>query len=107
MFNLDFLRIFNRGQIHDFIFFNKKRAEVFKLFLLPSSIFDLILFGKFCQFFKMFHVKHHFPSLERYTSSTEISAGVTPEMRDACPIECGLNLSSFCPASRRSPLMLL
>lgn len=31
----------------------------------------------------------------RYTSSTEISAGDTPEMRDACPIDTGLYSFSF------------
>lgn len=31
----------------------------------------------------------------RYTSSTDISAGDTPEMRDACPIDTGLYSFSF------------
>ena len=30
-----------------------------------------------------------------YTRSTEISAGDTPEMRDACPIDTGLYSFSF------------
>ena len=41
----------------------------------------------------MFHVKHYFNP--RYISNTEISAGLTPLIRDACPIVKGRNLSSF------------
>ena len=38
-------------------------------------------------------------ALERYTSKTDISAGDTPEIREACPIEIGLYASSFWRAS--------
>ena len=39
----------------------------------------------------------------RYTISTAMSAGLTPEMRPACPRLSGRILFSFCRASRRSP----
>ena len=39
----------------------------------------------------------------KYTNNTDISAGDTPEILDACPIECGLCLLSFCLASKLIP----
>ena len=39
----------------------------------------------------------------RYTNNTETSAGVTPEIRPACPIFSGWNSVSFCCASILSP----
>ena len=49
-----------------------------------------------------------FPPLDllicsKYIRSTDISAGETPEIRDACPIDIGLIASSFCLASILSP----
>ena len=41
----------------------------------------------------------------RYSSSTEMSAGLTPLMREACPTVAGRNFASFCAASMRSPRM--
>ena len=44
------------------------------------------------------HIKAYYINyfvLERYTSKTDISAGETPEIREACPIEIGLYASSF------------
>ena len=42
----------------------------------------------------------------KYTINTATSAGLTPEMRPACPRFSGRILFSFCRASRRSPSML-
>lgn len=59
--------------------------------------------------FKKFPQKRHpqnkihlFP---KYIKRTEMSAGLTPLMREACPIVSGRNLASFCAASMRRPLM--
>lgn len=41
----------------------------------------------------------------KYTSKTEISAGDTPDIRDACPTLRGRISLSFVRASRRSPLI--
>lgn len=47
----------------------------------------------------------YFPAFIRftYTMSTDMSAGDTPEMREACPRERGRILSSFCRASMEMP----
>ncbi len=39
----------------------------------------------------------------RYTMRTDISAGDTPEIRDACPSDTGRILSNFCRASIEIP----
>ena len=70
-------------------------ALSFKLFQLRFRAF-LRVFGDF------FIVFHNFYFL-RYTISTAISAGFTPEILDACPSEVGRILSSFCLASILSP----
>ena len=49
----------------------------------------------------MFHVKHHLIS---EIMSTDTSAGVTPLMRMACPIEAGRTRASFSRASLLSDL---
>lgn len=41
----------------------------------------------------------------KYTSKTEMSAGDTPDIRDACPTLRGRISLSFVRASRRSPLI--
>lgn len=50
-------------------------------------------------------VNHVFPPLRcsSQISSTEISAGLTPLMRDACPMLTGRIFPSFSAASSRSP----
>ena len=45
------------------------------------------------------------PQDARYTSNTEISAGETPDMREAWPTLSGLTSLSLERASRRSPLI--
>ena len=53
---------------------------------------------------RMFLSAELYLALERYTRRTEISAGETPEIRDAWPMEIGLYNSSFWRASiRRLP----
>ena len=41
----------------------------------------------------------------KWTIKTLMSAGETPEMREACPTVMGENSRSFCAASMRSPRM--
>ena len=43
----------------------------------------------------------------KYISSTDISAGETPEILEACPIEYGFISFNFCLASNLNPLILL
>lgn len=44
-----------------------------------------------------------FGNVRKNTSNTDISAGETPEILEACPIELGLCLLSFCLASKLIP----
>ena len=46
-------------------------------------------------------------SFSRYTRRTEMSAGETPLMRAACPMERGRMTASFSAASRRRLVMAL
>lgn len=43
----------------------------------------------------------------KYSINTAISAGFTPEMRDACPNEAGLILFSFSRASSLRPSIFM
>ena len=48
----------------------------------------------------------HYPCIfSSQTINTAISAGETPEIRAACPMERGRIFESFCAPSRRSPLI--
>ena len=53
----------------------------------------ILIFFRFYKYIKTYSINHFV--LERYTSKTDISAGETPEIREACPIEIGLYASSF------------
>ena len=50
---------------------------------------------------------HAFPSFASQINSTEMSAGLTPLMRDAWPIFAGMTFCSFSCASSRRPVMVL
>ena len=58
---------------------------------LSAFLSHNVLRGTFplCLSVTTFHVEHYLRCCSRYTNSTEISAGETPEIRDACPIEDG------------------
>ncbi len=45
--------------------------------------------------------------IESQMRRTEMSAGLTPDIRDACPMDAGRTFDSFSAASRRSPRMVL
>jgi hypothetical protein len=83
-----FLRLLLKGNI---ICFCPKRAALFcvrhykVVFLFSSGEGD------------------YFAFVLKYTSSTAMSAGVTPEMRPACPMFMGFIWFSFVWASFRSP----
>ena len=106
-----FLKFCDSGQIHDFVFFNQifiKCNKLLFLHLIQGNAKFLTSLFEYLQIIS----QYFFPPLSqefllycsRYTRSTEISAGDTPEIRDACPMEIGRYASSFCLASiRRLP----
>ena len=53
------------------------------------------------------HKERFFDRFIEVTKSTDISAGETPDILDACPTDCGFNFSNFCLPSRLIPLILL
>ena len=55
--------------------------------------FNIFPIFRFYKYIKTYSINYFV--LERYTSKTDISAGETPEIREACPIEIGLYASSF------------
>ena len=76
---------------YDFIRYLKSVILFFRMFFCTILIF----FPIFCfyKYIKTYSINYFV--LERYTSKTDISAGETPEIREACPIEIGLYASSF------------
>jgi hypothetical protein len=44
-------------------------------------------------------------SRSKATSKREMAAGVTPDMRDACPIEAGRTRCNFSNTSREKPVI--
>ncbi len=103
----------NSRQIHNLILFHQK-------LIIKQELFHLLICQAHIQFSKrilnhpklIFHLSHLFSysacsvpcrlfCCSIKTKSTEISAGETPEIREAWPIETGRYCSSFCLASIR------
>ena len=86
-------RLFARGKPGKPVFFGDN-AEFSQKFLIGECVCDIysIHIGLPCHF------------SPRRINSTEISAGLTPLIRDACPSVIGRMAESFCIASMRSPL---
>ena len=63
------------------------------LFYSNNTIRSFLPISCFYKHIKAYYINYFV--LERYTSKTDISAGETPEIREACPIEIGLYASSF------------
>ena len=70
-------------------FSGNEKTENFEQF----PVFDIYSWGHFF--------------IESQMRSTDISAGLTPDMREACPMEAGRIFVSFSAASSRSPFIEL
>ena len=94
----------NRGQIHDLVLFYQKLIIGQKLSYLPIGQDNSQCFTTPAQYIFIYHPCYFSPlnPVEaRYTSNTDTSAGDTPASRDACPIDSGRYMESFCLASVR------
>ena len=103
------LRFGDGGQVHFFVPFQQQFHIQLELLRLPGRHLPSQCLGLLDQ--KLSNVLHVSLSPSRWPrsraasqiSSTEMSAGLTPEMRPAWPMFSGFTRLSFSPASRRSP----
>ena len=100
------LRLGDRGQVHLLIPLDQQFHIPLKLLRLPVGHSNPIGRRTLLQILPDV-LAHAFPSFASQINSTEMSAGLTPLMRDAWPIFAGMTFCSFSCASSRRPVMVL
>ena len=103
MLHRHFLRIRNGGQVQAFVGFQQQVPILLELVQLPFRKREAGGLRRLFQGFPVTHASSPFRRwVSRYTISTLMSAGDTPEIRLAWPMDTGRCLVSFSMASEES-----
>ena len=98
----DLCRVGDGSQVHLFVVFHQELRIAVKGRQLSGIEVDPNARGQHLHLFSVNH-RSPLPCCSSQISSTEISAGLTPEIRLACPRLRGRMRQSFSTASSRSP----